>query len=430
MSRGGWDGAAADALLDAEAYSSLDALIRCYVDELRHHEAVDWLEARALEGHLVVLYHCVRNLVKCSPSRVGLGGGGGGAAMAGDVAKAAATLGGSGGSGSGAAGLAAGWIWRWVSGGGGGGGHGGGGGGGSAAAAVGLLSAGSGGGRGGGGGGIGGGGAWSGCRVMGSGEFRRAFALGVWLLLRCAQDVLAVAAVQGEPPGRGAVVFAMMRDKLLGWLLAQFPLSRFPPLRDVLRDVARLHESSSGASRASATWCFRTGPSAAARYLPWGSHIAFGDPGPQLSSACARIAGAIAEERTRVAELALRLLGSLTWEGLAAAPLSLFLSSSPCAIAASAAALRVGLLPAGEPRDEAASPAAQAPGREAARPRTGQGPRRETAGGKGQGGAAGLGADQGFGHRSELGPASPPAPLHVTESSTTTATTTTTTTTP
>jgi hypothetical protein len=326
----GWDAARADALLSAHAFSALDALIRRYVDGLRHHEAVDWVEARALEGHLVVLYHCVRNLAKCSPSRVGGVGGGGGIGGEGERAAAAAVAAAGGGS---AAGYAAGWLWRLVGGGGRGGGGGGGGGG-----EVGLLAAGSGG----SGGAFSWAGAaasasssssssaWSGCRVMGSSELRRAFALGVWLLLRCAQDVLAVAAVQGEPPGRGAVVFAMMRDKLLGWLLAQFPLSRFPPLRDVLRDVRRLHEASSGAARASATWCFRTGPSASARYLPWGTHIAFGDPGPQLASACARIAGAIAEERARVAELALALLGSLTWEGLAAAPLSLFLSSSLC----------------------------------------------------------------------------------------------------
>ena len=318
-----WDPTAADTLLVNNEFSALDALLRCYVDELRHHEAVDWLDLRASEGHLVVLYHCVRNLVKCSASRVGSaasgGSGGGGEAAAG--AATALAFGGAGGGGAGGsvASYTAGWIWRWATGGGGGGGGG-------DKRLFGHVA--------GGGGGNGGGGrwaapaGWSGCRVMGSAEFRRAFCLGVWLLLRCAQDVLAVAAVQGAS-ARG-VVYEMMRDKLFGWLLAQFPLSRFPPLARVLADVRELHLSSRSAARASATWCFRTGPSASARFLPWGSHIAFGDPGPQLSAACTRVSTAIAEERERVADLALRrLLPSLTWEALAAAPLSIFLGTDP-----------------------------------------------------------------------------------------------------
>jgi len=314
-SHGAWDGAAADSMLLADAFSDLDALIRHFVDDLRHHEAVDWLDSRAAAGHVVVLYHCVRNLVKCSPSRVS--GGVRGDAAAGAAASAAASA----AAGGGVAGYAAGWLMRWIGGGGTGSGSGSGAGTGTGG---GLLVPGE--------GGTGGGsrsrwvsGAWSGCRVMGSAEFRRSFALGVWLLVRCAQDVLAVAAVQGEVPVRGAVVYSMIRDKLFGWLLAQFPLSRFPALSDVLRDVRLLHEQSDGARAASATWCFRTGPSASARYLPWGAHIAFGDPGPHLSAACTRVSGAIAEERARVADLALRLLSSLTWEALSSAPLSLFL---------------------------------------------------------------------------------------------------------
>jgi hypothetical protein len=63
---GVWDDAVANSLLSAHDYRSLDALIREHVDKLRSPEAVDWLFHKAYDGDVIVIYHLIRNLAKCS----------------------------------------------------------------------------------------------------------------------------------------------------------------------------------------------------------------------------------------------------------------------------------------------------------------------------------------------------------------------------
>ncbi len=59
-----WDDAKADALLRGHEYTELDSVLRLSLDVYRHHECVDWMAARAEEGHVVLLYHLIRNLTK------------------------------------------------------------------------------------------------------------------------------------------------------------------------------------------------------------------------------------------------------------------------------------------------------------------------------------------------------------------------------
>lgn len=65
-----WDDAKADALLRAHEYSELDSILRMSLDVYRHHECVDWVSSRAEEGHVVLLYHQLRNLTKGAGSQL------------------------------------------------------------------------------------------------------------------------------------------------------------------------------------------------------------------------------------------------------------------------------------------------------------------------------------------------------------------------
>lgn len=47
-----WDASAADGMLAAHELSQLDALLRHWINTARSPEAVDWVDARAEEGHV------------------------------------------------------------------------------------------------------------------------------------------------------------------------------------------------------------------------------------------------------------------------------------------------------------------------------------------------------------------------------------------
>jgi hypothetical protein len=261
-----WDEKAADTMLAAHEYRQLDASLRLFIDVHRHAEAVDWVEKRAAEGHVPVLYHAVRNLLKVSSGGV--------------------------------------------------------------------------------------------CRVMGSAEFRRSFGLAMLLLLRCAQDVISVAVVQGQAPR--LATFNLIRDKVFGWIASQFPPNRWPPLREVVRDLQRGEaELSRGPQRGEAelsrgpqrgegvprwaegmakpgtfasstsyplpVWVLGCAPGAVAAYLGIGSHLCFDNPSPKSISACDKTRVPIDEERERVAGLFFPMVGGMSWEGVMGLGASAFL---------------------------------------------------------------------------------------------------------
>lgn len=265
-----WDGAAADAMLAAHEFRQLDALLRCWIDGARSHEAVDWVDARAEEGHVPVLYHAVRNLAK---------GGRGGA--------------------------------------------------------------------------------------LGGAEFRRVFRLALMLLVRAAQDVLAISVVQGQPPR--ASTFAILRDKAFGWLTAQFPVARWPPLGEVLEDVARALP----AAPPLPAWVLASGPGLMTAYLHLGAHIAFDNPSDKAVAACEKTRIPLDEERSRVAGTFFAMVGGMSWEGVTAMAVSAFLGTTshgtPHAASAACAAA---------PSSRSPSPpsAGNTPPSHAARPPAGVGP--------------------------------------------------------
>jgi len=221
-----WDGAAADAMLAAHEFRQLDALLRAWIDGARSHEAVDWVDARAEEGHVPVLYHAVRNLAK---------GGRGGA--------------------------------------------------------------------------------------LGGAEFRRVFRLALLLMVRAAQDVLSISVVQGQPPR--AATFAILRDKAFGWLTAQFPIARWPPLGEVLDDVSRALP----AAPPLPAWVLASGPGLMTAYLHLGAHIAFDNPSDKAVAACEKTRIPLDEERTRVAATFFAMVGGMSWEGVTAMAVSAFLGT-------------------------------------------------------------------------------------------------------
>jgi len=235
-----WDGPAADAMLDAHEYRQLDALLRSWIDGARSHEAVDWVDRRAEEGHVPLIYHAARNLAK----------------------------GGSGG------------------------------------------------------------------RVMNGTEFRRAFRLALMLLVRSAQDVLSIAVVQGQAPR--APVFSMLRDKVFGWLSEQFPLSRWPPLCDVLAEVER----GMPAVLPLPAWVLSAGPGFAATYLHLGAYLGFENPSDKTVAACEKTRVPLDEERARVGHAFFTMLGGMSWEGVTGIGVSAFLAGagSPLATASEAKA--------------------------------------------------------------------------------------------
>jgi hypothetical protein len=63
-----WDSSKADTLLRSFEFSVLDKLLRESLDVYRHCECVDWMSAKAEQGHVIVLYHVVRNSSKFSSS--------------------------------------------------------------------------------------------------------------------------------------------------------------------------------------------------------------------------------------------------------------------------------------------------------------------------------------------------------------------------
>jgi hypothetical protein len=239
-----WDGPAADAMLDAHEYRQLDALLRSWIDGARSHEAVDWVDRRAEEGHVPLIYHAARNLAK----------------------------GGSGG------------------------------------------------------------------RVMNGAEFRRAFRLALMLLVRSAQDVLSIAVVQGQAPR--APVFSMLRDKVFGWLSEQFPLSRWPPLCDVLAEVER----GMPAVLPLPAWVLSAGPGFAATYLHLGAYLGFENPSDKTVAACEKTRVPLDEERARVGHAFFTMLGGMSWEGVTGIGVSAFLAGagSPLATASEAKELTRG----------------------------------------------------------------------------------------
>lgn len=222
-----WDGAAADAMLAAHEFRQLDALLRAWIDGARSHEAVDWVDARAEEGHVPVLYHAVRNLAK---------GGRGGA--------------------------------------------------------------------------------------LGGAEFRRVFRLALLLLVRAAQDVLAISLVQGQPPR--AATFSILRDKAFGWLAAQFPVARWPPLAEVLDEVARALPDAPPLP----AWVLASGPGIMSAYLHIGAHIVFDNPSDKAVGACQKTRIPLDEERSRVAATFFAMVGGMSWEGVTAMAVSAFLGST------------------------------------------------------------------------------------------------------
>jgi hypothetical protein len=224
-----WDGSAADAMLAAHELRQLDALLRAWIDGARSHEAVDWVDARAEEGHVPVLYHAVRNLAK---------GGRGGA--------------------------------------------------------------------------------------LGGAEFRRAFRLALLLLVRAAQDVLAISVVQGQPPR--AATFDLLRDKVFGWLAGQFPVSRWPPLADVLAEVVGW-QSAAGRLPLPA-WVLSSGPSLLTTYLHVGAHLAFDNPSDKTVAACEKTRVPLDDERARVAATFFAMIGGMSWEGVTAMAVSAFLGAT------------------------------------------------------------------------------------------------------
>lgn len=234
-----WDAGAADALLAAHELQPLDAMLRHWINVARNPDAVDWVDARAEQGHVPVLYHAVRNLAKGSA----LGGG----------------------------------------------------------------------------------------RVMGCADFRRAFRLTLFLLMRSAQDVLSVAIVQGKAPN--ASVFAMMRDKAFGWLLAQFSVARWPPLAEVVAELeSALHRTSALPLPA---WALSSSPGFMAMALSVGAHINFTNPTDKAIAACEKTRVPIDVERTRIAGTFFGMLRDMSWEGLLHIDVAAFLGNSSPVIAPS-----------------------------------------------------------------------------------------------
>lgn len=228
-----WDAAAADAMLAGHELEQLDALLRHWINAARNPDAVDWVDARAEQGHVPVLYHAVRNLAKGGP----MGGG----------------------------------------------------------------------------------------RVMGGADFRRAFRLTVFMLLRAAQDVLSVAIVQGKSPN--APTFALLRDKAFGWLASQFPIARWPPLPDVLAEVARMPTVSTTCAPLP-VWALSAAPGIAASYLHLGAHIAFHNPSHKAIAACDKTRVPLDTERMRIAATFMGMAADMSWEGLLTLEVTAFLGAA------------------------------------------------------------------------------------------------------
>jgi hypothetical protein len=236
-----WDGAAADAMLASHEFKQLDALLRSWIDVARSHEAVDWVDRRAEEGHVPVLYHAIRNLAK-----------------GGSIART------------------------------------------------------------------------SGGRVMSGSEFRRAFRLALLLLVRAAQDILSIAVVQGQSPR--SATFALLRDKVFGWLGAQFPVARWPSLTETLQEVARVVSPTSGPLPLP-TWVLSASPSFASAYLSIGTHMHFDNPSDKAVAACEKTRVPLDEERGRVAAAFMGMVSGMSWEGVTGMAVSAFLSGATSAAA-------------------------------------------------------------------------------------------------
>jgi hypothetical protein len=240
-----WDAGAADALLDAHELEPLDALLRHWINVARNPDAVDWVDARAEQGHVPALYHAVRNLAK-----------GGGACGGGPFCT---------GSGGG--------------------------------------------------------------RVMGSADFRRAFRLTVYMLLRAAQDVLSVAIVQGKAPN--AATFALLRDKAFGWLAAQFPVARWPPLAEVLAEVSR--QVSATQEPPLPAWALSASPGLMVLTMHVGAHLAFRNPSDKAIAACDKTRVPLDTERARIAATFLGMAADMSWEGLRSLEVAAFLGGAGAA---------------------------------------------------------------------------------------------------
>jgi hypothetical protein len=180
-----------------------------------------------------------------------------------------------------------------------------------------------------------GGGGGAGGRVMGSSDFRRAFRLTVSMLLRAAQDILSVAIVQGKSPN--AATYALLRDKAFGWLVAQFPVARWPPLGDVLAEVAeRLGGGAAAAAAASTSsvalplpvWALSASPGLMALTLHVGSHLGFHNPSDKAIAACDKTRVPLDTERARIAATFLGMAADMSWEGLRSLEVAAFLGKS------------------------------------------------------------------------------------------------------
>jgi len=258
---GGWSDSKADALLETHDYGTLDALLREYVDVRRNHGAVDWLVSRAEGGHVIVLYHCLRNMAKYTGSSGRLGDGEG--SVRADTKQ-------------------------------------------------------------GGGGGGGGGGADGMLRVMGSSEFRQVFRLFVLLLLRVIQDSLSVCAVQGHALHTSVYTmlrdkafgwldaqFPMSRWPHLRSILDE--LQRNSPC------------ANSVSSLPSPVWIVSTSPSMAASYFGIGSHIYFNNPSPKFIEACEKTIGPLNEERAKLTQGFFTLMHAISWTALTSIGMNAFI---------------------------------------------------------------------------------------------------------
>jgi hypothetical protein len=162
-------------------------------------------------------------------------------------------------------------------------------------------------------------------RVMGTEEFMMTFRWYIFLLLRCAQDVVALSIIHGHTARHD--VFILFRDKIFSWLTSQFPVAQWPALRTIVHDVLAFDCIRDAELLPSPVWTLACSPFATAFFLRIGAHITFGNPAPVLVKACERTIVPINDERRNVTRAFAHIVEDMTWQGITSLASNIFISS-------------------------------------------------------------------------------------------------------
>jgi hypothetical protein len=148
--------------------------------------------------------------------------------------------------------------------------------------------------------------------VLDSETFRRVFVWYVFLLLRVAQDQIAMQRTHGQRPKHD--MYVILRDKIVFWL-SHFHPSMWPSLSDVVEDVRRLPGVQNPQTLPPPAWLMYASPSKSMRF-GIGAHVDFRSPLPEKLNACTRTKDQIDAERRKVTDTFLRIVENMKWIGL------------------------------------------------------------------------------------------------------------------